>query len=114
LFLGLLFSSSNVEYVVSCLVGLVVSAVAGMNVGMNGSPDCHVDPANWKLGLTMYFSYFCLFVSLFYKKFITKKIKKTGNAVCQVTDSAGMFRGQNTATGQSTLKHRKQRTQKDD
>jgi len=35
--------------------------------------SCATDPANWKMGLMMYFSYFCLFVQLFKKKYFDPK-----------------------------------------
>jgi len=34
---------------------------------------CTVDPANWKMGLLMYFSYFLLFVLLFFDKYCAHK-----------------------------------------
>jgi len=34
--------------------------------------ECNVDPANWKLGLMMYFSYFLLFGWLFVQKYLPK------------------------------------------
>jgi len=37
---------------------------------------CAIDPANWKLGLMMYFSYFVLFVQLFRNKYLPSKKKK--------------------------------------
>jgi len=39
---------------------------------------CRVDPANWKMGLLMYFSYFVLFVLLFFDKYCAKKSRSKG------------------------------------
>jgi len=36
---------------------------------------CNVDPANWKMGLLMYFSYFILFCTLFFDKYLAAKPK---------------------------------------
>merc|ERR1712187_976427 len=41
--------------------------------------SCNVNPANWKLGLMMYFSYFVLFAVLFTQKYF-KTSKKPGNS----------------------------------
>ena len=52
------------------VVGAVVTfcgAYWTINEGIN---SCHVDPANYKLGLAMYVSYFCLFAVLFYNLYL--------------------------------------------
>lgn len=38
--------------------------------------SCYVDPANLKMGLAMYFSYFVLFAMFFYDKYIGNPDKK--------------------------------------
>eukprot|EP00009_Paramoeba_aestuarina_P009158 CAMPEP_0201520864 /NCGR_PEP_ID=MMETSP0161_2-20130828/12974_1 /ASSEMBLY_ACC=CAM_ASM_000251 /TAXON_ID=180227 /ORGANISM="Neoparamoeba aestuarina, Strain SoJaBio B1-5/56/2" /LENGTH=273 /DNA_ID=CAMNT_0047919373 /DNA_START=164 /DNA_END=985 /DNA_ORIENTATION=- len=57
--------------------------------------DCDVQDANWKLGLTMYTSYFILFSILFYDKYFGKKDKsKASKPPCfpdHKTDGAGFF-----------------------
>lgn len=61
--------------------------------------QCKVNPANWKLGLMMYFSYFVLFSVLFMGKYITKESKskpKKGDMQkcppsCPTTDASGFF-----------------------
>uniref|UniRef100_A0A7S1NBE6 Elongation of fatty acids protein n=1 Tax=Eutreptiella gymnastica TaxID=73025 RepID=A0A7S1NBE6_9EUGL len=70
-----------------------------------GTNNCHVDPANYKLGMAMYVSYFCLFAVLFYNLYLggkkkatkkeTKEVKKDeeDDKICGVVDAAGMFRG---------------------
>jgi hypothetical protein len=64
---------------------------------------CAVDPANFKLGLAMYVSYFVLFAILFYKKFGKKQTDalnkfKAEQKICGVdmkpTDAAGFFHTQ--------------------
>lgn len=80
----------------------------------DGEKSCHVNPANFKMGLGMYSSYLVLFARFFYKLYLapgaryalfeSKKKKddshpilKTEDQVCGVDvstqDSAGMFRG---------------------
>lgn len=45
--------------------------------------SCTVNPANWKLGLMMYFSYFVLFAVLFAQKYLVKKeTKKKEKPTC--------------------------------
>lgn len=48
----------------------VVSYSALMDAVMN--VECKIDPANYKLGIAMYLSYFALFVMLFYSKYLAK------------------------------------------
>jgi len=50
-----------------CLVSVAVM----QNFG--SMSDCNVDPANWKLGLMMYFSYFLLFGWLFIQKYLPQE-----------------------------------------
>merc|ERR1712156_1411849 len=51
---------------------------------------CNVDPANWKMGLLMYFSYFILFCLLFFDKYCAKtKDKKNCAAPCAPTGVYG-------------------------
>ena len=47
------------------VVGAFVTAMAAYWTATEGIENCHVDPANYKLGLGMYCSYFCLFAMLF-------------------------------------------------
>eukprot|EP00053_Salpingoeca_punica_P015610 m.144232 g.144232 ORF g.144232 m.144232 type:complete len:297 (-) comp16762_c0_seq3:605-1495(-) len=60
---------------------------------------CHVDPANYKLGLAMYVSYLILFISLFLKKYSKKPETGKKHTICGVDyktdDTAGMFHGRN-------------------
>lgn len=76
-------------------MGLVVSLAAWYYVGSNpygtGPSECNIDPANWKLGLAMYFCYFWLFAQLFLDKYIKKKPHQ--KSVCNASDAAGSFRG---------------------
>lgn len=79
------------------LVGTVVTAMSAYWHGQEGV-SCKVDPANFKMGLGMYMSYFILFASLFYDKYIAKEPKNNepkknicGGDVTDKTDSAGLF-----------------------
>jgi hypothetical protein len=83
-----------------------------------GKLSCHVDPANFKMGLGMYFSYLCLFTAFFYNLYLAPGARyalfpdksgsskkddnraflkpKRENVICGVdvsnVDTAGMFR----------------------
>lgn len=75
--------------------GLAVSLTSAREI-LSDRP-CQVTSANWKLGTSMYLSYFFLFSVLFYAKYLgPKKTSKSGKTlvpeVCNATDSAGMFR----------------------
>ena len=68
----------------------------------NTGEGCAVDPANYKLGLAMYASYFVLFALLFYQNYVIGKGKKSGSRGHDLTqcppmknvgDSAGFFHG---------------------
>jgi len=52
---------------IACLVTVAVMQNTGRFA------DCNVDPANWKLGLMMYVSYFLLFGWLFVQKYLPKQ-----------------------------------------
>lgn len=87
----------------------------------SGKRSCHVDPANFKMGLGMYFSYLVLFAMFFYTLYLapgaryalfdrrkdeTYPAVKPEDQICGVDvgsqDSAGMFRGQQDGRGPST------------
>jgi len=66
--------------------------------------DCNVDPANWKLGLMMYASYFLLFGWLFVQKYLpakselapskpSKAEEQGPTSTCQVVEPAKAMRG---------------------
>eukprot|EP00300_Choanocystis_sp_HF-7_P033307 c45626_g1_i1.p1 GENE.c45626_g1_i1~~c45626_g1_i1.p1 ORF type:complete len:312 (+),score=64.39 c45626_g1_i1:28-936(+) len=80
-------------------------------------PTCHVDPANMKLGLAMYFSYFVLFALLFHNLYILPKdqSKKPINPGCpdiatryNVTDASGFFHGDNKDQAKTKPEQKKQ------
>eukprot|EP00667_Euglena_gracilis_P014412 EG_transcript_14945 len=86
------------------VVGAAVTSVAAYWTFTEGVENCHVDPANYKLGLAMYLSYFCLFAMLFHHLYLSgaakqpPENKKQVEHVCGVEvsggDAAGMFRTQ--------------------
>lgn len=79
--------------ILQMVVGISVSAIAAYKHLTEGPASCKVEPSNWKLGLAMYSSYFFLFASLFYAKFLKSPVKNVDtNLICNATDSAGMFR----------------------
>jgi hypothetical protein len=49
--------------------GMTVLARVGHQINTVGKGSCAVVPANYKLGLAMYSSYFCLFAGLFFNKY---------------------------------------------
>jgi len=53
--------------------GTVVTAMSAYYFYEGGKDECFVDPANFKMGLGMYSSYFCLFAVLFYNKYMKPK-----------------------------------------
>jgi len=66
--------------------------------------DCNVDPANWKLGLMMYASYFLLFGWLFVQKYLPAKSELAASkpskaeeqgptSKCQAVEPAKAMRG---------------------
>ena len=71
---------------------VVLSSAA--RVQMRGD-DCFVDPANWKLGLVMYASYFILFVILFHNKYFPSvKQQQQIAAPCMANmEGSGFFHG---------------------
>ena len=81
-------------------VGISVTVTAAY-MHSNDPSSCATDGANWKLGLGMYFAYFCLFCVLFWNLYCTKKPGRrnagepevTYKAACDVGDAAGFFRG---------------------
>ena len=50
-------------------VGSAVTVTSALEHRAGGDAACKVDPANYKLGLAMYGSYFCLFSMLFANKY---------------------------------------------
>ena len=66
------------------LVQMIVGSIVMINVWSvkKDGGECFVIPANYKLGLAMYLSYFCLFAVLFYNLYLkeggkhAKKAKK--------------------------------------
>jgi len=82
--------------------GTVVTALSAYFFYQGGKDECFVDPANFKMGLGMYSSYFALFSVLFYNKYMTPKVSagsaaakdSTKNEVCGMDvgrDGAGFF-----------------------
>ncbi|GMH98562.1 hypothetical protein TrVE_jg8440 [Triparma verrucosa] len=94
------------------LVQMIVGSIVMINVWnvKKDGGECFVIPANYKLGLAMYLSYFCLFAVLFYNLYLkeggkhakkTKKGSKKDNdddTLCGVDmkkgDAAGFFHTQ--------------------
>ena len=66
--------------------GTVVTAMSAYYYYEGGKNECFVDPANFKMGLGMYSSYFCLFAVLFYNKYVKPK-PKDGTARKAAKDS---------------------------
>eukprot|EP00051_Salpingoeca_urceolata_P006216 m.82504 g.82504 ORF g.82504 m.82504 type:complete len:331 (+) comp14731_c0_seq4:79-1071(+) len=64
------------------IMGLVVTVLSAY-WHTQDSTSCHVDAANYKLGLAMYFSYFVLFAFLFYELYLgpNAKLKLFGGKV---------------------------------
>jgi len=63
------------------MVGGIICLVTVATVQKaSGLTACSVDPANWKMGLMMYASYFLLFGWLFAEKYLVKVEKKTTGA----------------------------------
>mmetsp|Transcript_56196 Transcript_56196/g.93401 ORF Transcript_56196/g.93401 Transcript_56196/m.93401 type:complete len:319 (-) Transcript_56196:1268-2224(-) len=98
------------------VVGAFVTAMAAYWTATEGIENCHVDPANYKLGLGMYCSYFCLFAMLFNSLYLSGSKKPESNGgpkkhigpeetVCGVDvsggDAAGMFRTNRAASDAS-------------
>lgn len=84
--------------------GQILQMVGGMFVLLSvhsaqsdGKVACDNDPANVRLGLFMYFSYFVLFCVLFYEKYISEKIPAVQSTGCvddiAKIDTSGFFRG---------------------
>ena len=78
--------------------GTVVTAFSAKYYYEGGKDMCFVDPANFKMGLGMYSSYFCLFSVLFYNKYLVPKTpgvkKPTKDELCGMDvgrDGAGFF-----------------------
>lgn len=67
-------------YVLVCVARLQSLAVplAGETWKQASIRTCSNDPANWKMGLLMYFSYFVLFALLFFDKYLAKSSKTKG------------------------------------
>ena len=47
-----------------------VTEISAQQYYAGGKAHCAVDPANFKMGLGMYLSYFCLFAVLFYNLYL--------------------------------------------
>jgi hypothetical protein len=76
--------------------GTVATALSAYFYSTGGHAECAVDPANFKMGLGMYGSYFILFSMLFKDKYFPTKgeKKKEEKEVCGVNvgeDGAGLF-----------------------
>lgn len=56
--------------ILQMVMGMYVISFAGRQ-RMNAKESCHIDPANYKLGLAMYTCYCALFVVLFGSKYLT-------------------------------------------
>eukprot|EP00039_Didymoeca_costata_P021931 m.3265 g.3265 ORF g.3265 m.3265 type:complete len:295 (-) comp2722_c0_seq1:939-1823(-) len=75
--------------------GTVVTFYAAFAHASGGTEACFVDPANYKMGLGMYISYFLLFAKLFYDKYLAKSASDKQKAASK--DSAGFFREDNSS-----------------
>jgi len=53
-------------------LGSAVTLTSARKFSAGGRAACFVDPANYKMGLAMYASYFCLFGVLFWNKYVVK------------------------------------------
>ena len=89
------------------LLQMIVGTLVTVNVMLvkGRGEECHVISSNWKLGLAMYVSYFCLFAILFYNLYLApggKHSKRKGSSkkgekseLCGVDlkkgDAAGFF-----------------------
>jgi len=62
---------------ITCLVTVAVMQNTGRFA------DCNVDPANWKLGLMMYVSYFLLFGWLFVQKYLPQQAPEAPEPISQ-------------------------------
>ena len=67
----------TVLQITQMIVGSAVT-VYSASVHMSGG-QCKVDPANYRLGLAMYLSYFALFCMLFYSKYLYKPRPRTND-----------------------------------
>merc|ERR1719495_1262291 len=67
-------------YVLVCVARLqsATTVLTGESWKEAAMRTCSVDPANWKMGLLMYFSYFVLFALLFFDKYLAKSSKTKG------------------------------------
>ena len=78
---GPLITTIQISQVVG---GLIVNAAAAH---WSWSTSCAVDAANWKMGLAMYFSYFCLYLELFVRYYGPSKKTSARCARVQVSQS---------------------------
>lgn len=88
------------------VVGSVVTGFSAYQYwyGESGAEGCHVDPANFKMGLGMYLSYFMLFAKLFWDKYFASKRpvqRGADKSVGQRMDAAGHFRSMSSRRGDS-------------
>eukprot|EP00756_Hemistasia_phaeocysticola_P016123 Hpha_TRINITY_DN15458_c3_g2::TRINITY_DN15458_c3_g2_i1::g.173437::m.173437/K10203/ELOVL6; elongation of very long chain fatty acids protein 6 len=60
--------------ILQMVVGLAVTASSAYWHAEEGKEKCHVDPANYKLGLGMYGIYFFLFAMLFKKLYLSSEL----------------------------------------
>lgn len=98
-------SQNSVELILRAqllqMVGGMVVTGSSVSHYMEDPSSCSVDPANMKLAIAMYFSYFVLFAVLFVNLYINPSKKKiqTGcpdiASSCNVTDGSGFFHGSN-------------------
>ena len=54
------------------IASAAVTLTSARKFSAGGRAACFVDPANYKMGLAMYASYFCLFGVLFWNKYVVK------------------------------------------
>jgi len=59
-------------------MGAYVTFISARRHWVSGEDACYVDPANYKMGLAMYSSYFVLFASLFWNKYVSGPRQKAG------------------------------------
>ncbi|CAG9467312.1 unnamed protein product [Pedinophyceae sp. YPF-701] len=102
--------------ILQMVVGSTVTVASAWYVYVGGAASCHVNSANWKMGLAMYLSYLVLFCVLFIDKYLPKD--KTGRdkaEICGVevnakqVDRAGFFHTDENKGSNADLRSAKKR-----